>query len=86
MYFESKLMYDANPDQIGKALAESTPEEFAAVWLVFSEHIKNTNKLNVFAKEMAKKLGANRKYVIYDLVDLIKYFEKQEQFDKIVEK
>ena len=63
-----------NAKELGKALTDVTPEEFAAFWLSFANHI-SVKKLDEFAKEMSRNLGSKRKITLKELVELIIYYE-----------
>lgn len=80
MQISTKIAHSVSPAQLAKALANSSPKEFAAFWFAFSEEVKPDN-LPVFAEAMAPQFGACRKKVLKDLVKLIEYFEtKSERF------
>lgn len=78
------IQQNLSPEQLAKALAEATPDEFSMFWFEFHNQMeKNQNhkKLNEFAKAMVPDSGANRKIVFYKLYKLMQFYEVEKDMD-----
>lgn len=81
MKITTTTIRETNVNEIADALADATPEEFAAVFLRLSERLKNHDRLMALAQVMADEHGANRKNVLKELLLRITYFEGKQRWE-----
>lgn len=74
MKVTTESSHELAPAHLAKALAECSPDEFAAFWLAFDKEC-HPEKLDEFAKAMAPDFGGARKQPLKELYSLMKYHE-----------
>lgn len=71
---------DLTPAELGKTLANSTPEEFSQFWFAFYEHTQKKD-LMPYAEAMARESGNGRKIPLTNLYELMKVAEYKKKME-----
>ena len=77
----TETKHNIPPEQLANALIGATPEEFSQFWFIFYSNC-NQEKLRAFAENMSSDLGLGRKKILFELCDLIKYYENKHKLEK----